>query len=459
MPRLVASASRALPLTTAVVMLALAATSVVYHLWQASDGTRPGYVAASMSRQGLGVSPIPGAETPLHDGDRIVAVDGIALESWLRTGARPLDAAVGDSIAYEVLRNGSSIDVEVPLRSYPLGTVLLESWSTLLFVVGTLVVAAYVYARRPRAPGAAALLVIGSSLVGSTVPWLLRFQAVDMARGTGFWIWLAGAFAAYAVIWSAILHFALVFPRRLPGVSGSIIAALYVTPIVIMTTWILATTISSGSLLEALSSAVTLQLVMVLLVMAAVISCIVLQYRSATEPRVHQQVRWVAWGSGLALALGAAGWYLPELLSGRPILPWNTLGLSGLPFPAAVGIAVLRHRLFDIDVVINRTLVYGGLTAAVVSVYVVMAAFLGSLVPSDGSFAASLLATGAAALAALPIRDRLQHAVNRLMYGDREDPPSAPRSSNATSMASIRPRMHLPSTVATDSLRPTRPVR
>lgn len=444
-----ASASRALALTTAVVMLALAATSVVYRLSQASDGTRPGYVAASMSRQGLEVSPIPGADTPLHDGDRIVAVDGVALESWLLTDPPPLDAADGDMIVYEVLRDGANVEVEVLLGSYPLGTVLLESWGTLLFVIATLVVAAYVYGRRPRAPGAAALLVIGSSLVGSTIPWLLRFEALDIARGTGFWIWVAGAFAAYAVIWSASLHFALVFPRRLPGVSGGIIAALYLVPIAIMATWILATTIGSGSLLEALNSAVTVQLVMVLLAIVAVIGCIVLQYRSAAEPRVHQQVRWVAWGSGMALTLVAAGWFIPELLTGGPILPWNTLGLSGLPFPAAVGIAVLRHRLFDIDVVINRTLVYGGLTATVVAVYVATAAFIGSLVPSDGSFAASLLATGAAALAALPIRDRLQRAVNRLMWGDRDDPYRAITRLGERLSVSLTTDEILPTVVAT----------
>jgi two-component system, NarL family, sensor kinase len=443
------STSRAFALVTAAVLLALAATSVAYRLSQASDGTRPGYVAASMSREGLGVSPMPDADTPLTEGDRIVAIEGIALEEWLLTGAQPPDAAIGDTITYEVLRDRAIVEVEVPLQSYPLGTVLLESWGMLLFVIATLVVAGYVYRRRPGAPGAAALLVIGSSLVGSSVPWLLRFQAIDMARGTGFWIWIAGAFAAYAVIWSASLHFALVFPRPLPGVRTGAIAAVYLVPIAIVTSWILAMTLAAGSLLEALNTAVTLQLVMVILSAAAIIGCMVLQYRTATEPRLRQQVRWLAWGGGMALTLVAAGWFIPELLTGGPILPWTTLGLSGLPFPAAVGIAVLRHRLFDIDVVINRTLVYGGLTAMVVTVYVATAALIGSLLPRDGSFAASLLATGTAALAALPIRDRLQRAVNRLMYGDRDDPYRAISRLGERLSASLTTDEVLPTVVAT----------
>lgn len=441
--------SRAIAVGAALVLLALAVTSIAYQAAQASDGTRPGYVASSMSREGLGVSPIPGAETPLTDGDRIVAIEGTSLESWLLTDRPPPNAAIGDTIAYEVIRDGSLIEIDVPLRAFPLATILLESAGTVLFVVVTFLMAAYVYARRPHAPGAAPLLVVGSSLVGSSIPWMLRFQAIDMALGSGFWIWLAGAFIAYAIIWSASLHFALVFPRRLPGVRHGVIVAVYLVPLALITSWIVAEAAGSGSLLEALNSAVTVQLAMVLLTIAAVIGCIVLQYRRATEPRMRQQVRWVAWGSGMALSLLTAGWFLPELLTGGPILPWNTLGLSGLPFPISVGIAVLRHRLFDIDVVINRTLVYGGLTAAVIAVYVTTAAFLGSLVPREGSLGISLLATGVAALAALPIRDRLQRGVNQLMYGDRDDPYRAITRLGERLSASLTTEEILPTVVAT----------
>ncbi len=443
------SLSRAVAIGTAAVLLALAVTSIAYRASQPSDGTRPGYVAASMSREGVGVSAIPGADTPLSDGDRIVAIEGRPLESWLLTDRQLPRAAIGDTVTYEVVRDGSPIDIEVLLQPFPLGTIFLESSGTVLFVVTTLLVAAYVYARRPRAPGAAPLLIIGSSLVGSSIPWLLRFQAIDMARGVGFWIWLAGAFAAYTVIWSASLHFALVFPRRLPGVRRGSIVAVYLVPLAIITAWIVAGAVGSRSLLEALNSAVTAQLAMVLLSSAAVVGCILLQYRNATEPRLRQQVRWVAWGSGTALTLVTAGWFLPELLTGGPILPWNLLGLSGLPFPIAIGIGVLRHRLFDIDIVINRTIVYGGLTATVIAVYVATAGFIGTLVPREGSFATSLLATGVAALAALPIRDRLQRTVNRLMFGDRDEPYRAITRLGEQLSASLTTDEILPTVVAT----------
>jgi signal transduction histidine kinase len=449
MPGQSISLSRAIAVAAAVVMLALAVASVAYRFVAHSDGTRPGYVTTSLSQDGLTVSPLPGADTPLAHGDQIVAIEGVRLEDWLLAGRQRPEPAADGTLGYEIRRDGSSVQIGVPLRPYPLGAVLLESWGTLLFCAATLGVAAYVYARRAAAAGAIPLLLIGSGLVGSTIPWLLGFQAVDITRGSGFWLWLAGAFAVYAVFWSATLHFALAFPRRLRGVRRSTIGAVYVVPIVLMTAWIAAGTASSGSLLGSLNAATTLQLAMVLVIAVATIGCLVVQYRSAGEPWLRQQVRWMAWGAGVALSLSTAGWFLPELLTGSSILPWNAVGLSGLPFPIAVGIAVLRHRLFDIDVVINRTLVYGGLTAAVIGVYVATAAFLGSLVPSEGSFASSLLATGVAALAALPVRDRLQRAVNRFMYGDRDEPYRAITRLGERLSASLTTEEILPTVVAT----------
>ncbi|MEX0787986.1 MAG: hypothetical protein WD040_04225 [Anaerolineales bacterium] len=55
---------------------------------------------------------------------------------------------------------------------------------------------------------------------------------------------------------------------------------------------------------------------------------------------------------------------VPELLWGRPILGWDTISLIALVVPAGLAIAVLGYRLFDIDVIVNLTLMYVPLTAA-----------------------------------------------------------------------------------------------
>jgi signal transduction histidine kinase len=98
---------------------------------------------------------------------------------------------------------------------------------------------------------------------------------------------------------------------------------------------------------------------------------------------------------------------------------WN-VAFFGLPL--ATGLAILKFHLYDIDPIINRTLVYGALTATVIGVYVLVVGSLGLVFQASGNIFASLLATGLVAVLFQPLRDRLQRAVNHLMYGERNDP-------------------------------------
>ncbi|HZC03935.1 MAG TPA: GAF domain-containing protein, partial [Gammaproteobacteria bacterium] len=95
---------------------------------------------------------------------------------------------------------------------------------------------------------------------------------------------------------------------------------------------------------------------------------------------------------------------------------------AALAVPVFTYIAILRYRLFDIDIIINRTLVYGALSACVVGIYVLAVVALGALFQAQGNLAISIAATGLVATLFQPLRDRLQRGVNRLMYGERDDP-------------------------------------
>jgi signal transduction histidine kinase len=97
-------------------------------------------------------------------------------------------------------------------------------------------------------------------------------------------------------------------------------------------------------------------------------------------------------------------------------------GFALLIVPVFTYIAIVRHHLFDIDVVINRTLVYGSLSTCVVSIYVLAVGGLGALFQARGDLGISLLATGLVAVLFQPLRSALQRGVNRLMYGERDDP-------------------------------------
>jgi signal transduction histidine kinase len=156
------------------------------------------------------------------------------------------------------------------------------------------------------------------------------------------------------------------------------------------------------------------------------------RYRRVAGPVQRQQIKWVVFGISAALAgfLGmtlALSAFAPAITSPGALIAhligYMLIGyLAMLLIPITIGIAVLRYHLFDIDLVINRALVYGALTAAVVGLYVLVVGGLGELLQLRGNLIVSLLATGLAAVIFQPLRDRLQRGANRLMYGERDDP-------------------------------------
>src|SRR5207248_9267621 len=81
------------------------------------------------------------------------------------------------------------------------------------------------------------------------------------------------------------------------------------------------------------------------------------------------------------------------------------LPLVFLLVPVTIGVSVLRYRLWDIDLIINRTLVYGLLTACVVVLYVLVVVGLGTLFSAIGNLLISLLATGLIAVLFQPLRE------------------------------------------------------
>lgn len=96
--------------------------------------------------------------------------------------------------------------------------------------------------------------------------------------------------------------------------------------------------------------------------------------------------------------------------------------ISQTVFATCVGLAVFRHRLWDIDAILNRTLVYGTLTVLIIALYVLIVGSVGAVLHSQTTAVNGLIATGIIAVLFQPLRERLQRGVNRLLYGDRDDP-------------------------------------
>ena len=152
---------------------------------------------------------------------------------------------------------------------------------------------------------------------------------------------------------------------------------------------------------------------------AAAVSLVVRLRRAGSEQR--QQIKWLAYGGALVVC---------GVLVGGLAIPWNVpvsiviMSLSVLGLPVFTGIAILRHRLYDIDLLINRTLVYASLTASLALVYLAgvigLQAALRNLTGQESTLA---IVASTLAIAALfgPLRRRVQALVDRRFYRRKYD--------------------------------------
>ena len=155
------------------------------------------------------------------------------------------------------------------------------------------------------------------------------------------------------------------------------------------------------------------------------------RYRRLYTATERQQAKWVMFGL-LSLGIGGTLW---SVFFGDPVFGvesttqfWLYLTLLplllvlALMLPVSIAFAMLRYRLYDIDIILNRTLVYIVLTALVVATYVLIVGGLGALIQGQSDSWLPFIAVGVVALLLQPVRDRVQRGANRLMFGERDEP-------------------------------------
>lgn len=139
----------------------------------------------------------------------------------------------------------------------------------------------------------------------------------------------------------------------------------------------------------------------------------------------QQQMKWLVYAAGLMVLTLAFGAIAAMAWPNNPVINELSIALTSLVIlgiALATSIAILRHRLYDIDLIINRTLVYGTLSAGVVGIYALVVGALGTLFQAAGNWVTALVATGLVAVLFQPLRERLQRWVNHLLYGQRDEP-------------------------------------
>jgi len=154
------------------------------------------------------------------------------------------------------------------------------------------------------------------------------------------------------------------------------------------------------------------------------------RYRRVSSPMQRQQTKWVAYSIAMFCIVIVVGYGLlifPALSSPSSLYPLALNGVSAfllLLIPLSFGFAMLRYRLWDIDVLINRTLVYGALTVSLTGVYVGLIIGLQALLQgiiSQDSSVAIVISTLAIYLLFQPLRRRIQRIIDRRFYRSKYD--------------------------------------
>jgi|tagenome__1003787_1003787.scaffolds.fasta_scaffold20981696_3 signal transduction histidine kinase len=305
--------------------------------------------------------------------------------------------------------------------SIPLGMGLQPAADTWLYALFALVQGLAGLAILRRHPGHPIgwlflLATLVSSVMGDLgLAYGLRAQERGWPHGDlpmvlGLTAWLAGAVALPLTL--------LLFPDgRLPGRRWRLaVVPVLLGPAIAFPGWSLnpklGSEFSDGTnpyAVPALPTDALFVTGMTIIALGLVLGAVAVVWRlRRSSGEVHQQLKWFAFAAAVAaviLPLSGVFWLTSPLAH-------VAAELAGMGVPAAAGVAILRYRLYDIDLVINRTLVYGSLTVVLGLSYAAVAILLGTSL-GRGSAWVTAAATLVVALAFRPVRARIQDVVDR----------------------------------------------
>lgn len=393
-----------------------------------SDGARLEPGQSSITSNGVIVTPFKEQPAGLRRGDIVVAVEGRSLESWASTGwdAQNMwpDRQVGQSANYTVIRDGEQINLNVPLVQYPLGAILGKNWSTLLFTLFTQVVGTFVFLKKPADNAARALFIWAWSL-SHTYVWSFGLQVSDFVDGVGFWLYQLSTTGAWHVFDSAGLLFALYLTRSRSVVveRRRFVSFLFTAPFLFYLVYLGIMAATASSRLAWMSRWLPGDWLFAF-VFLSLTTWVVADGYVNRDPVERRQVRWLVFGFLLCGGAALILWFLPGILLGHPIIDANAFGLILLPFPLILAIAILQDRLFDIDIIIRRTLIYSVLSALLALIYlgsVILLQQLLRIVTGQASELAIIISTLTIAALFVPLRHRVQDVIDRRFYRRKYD--------------------------------------
>lgn len=370
----------------------------------------------------------------IQSGDRLLSVNGQPVEQITAKQFRffemqILDWPDGTVLRYEVLRDGDVHVLQVPVFRLPwwrylTAQVETQGASGLVQVLGSLAfftIGVAVFLLRPGSRAAHALLMIGVGFffngwpANFSVPTLF-YPSPPPSIPLDGWT---------AVINPSLMYLALVFPRpkgparRFPRLT---VVLLYLPWILVFNALYL---LNLDDPQGYTSAAFSMYPVQVVLMMAITVVSLVHSGFTIRDPVGRSQFKWMLAGIGAFVFVGVGGWLATTYLLVGHEISWLVTVTGWFLMPICLAIAITRYRLFDIDVIIRRTLVYGVLSLFLALAYfgsvIVLQNIFQALTGISQSPLATVLSTLLIAALFTPLRSRIQQAIDRRFYRRKYD--------------------------------------
>ncbi len=390
----------------------------VFYTWLPADGATGDL--ASFTPQGFRVQWLLEERTGgLRVGDIIVRAGGHTVDEWLSGASRGPEWCSGGIVPYEILREGQPMTLEVELTPVPFRAILAHWAPQLLGALAFFTIGTFVFWKRPQE--LAACLFMLFCITVSLQYWgdAHNFQYATLPWRWPLWLHLAYEHAMYGLSLATICYLTLVFPlshpllERFPRLLPFVLYAFY--PLVVLGAMAL-----SPGWNAALEIGNRVSWVIAIVQIGLAIAAGIRSTRAAPDPVTRAQIRWVLWSASVEVAILVPGYVLPLVVGARPLFPHPAIMVFIALMPFCLAIAILRYRLFDIEVIINRTLVYGTLTTLLGGLYLLLVRLLAYLIPAvlhrENDTLVVFIATLSIALAFSPLRQRVQALIDRAFY-------------------------------------------
>jgi signal transduction histidine kinase len=357
----------------------------------------------------------PGDYLPSLAGQDIHHVEDV---EFLLDGRR-----IGDTVACTIERAGTTFPASIVLVHYysAIYLIIVILVSSLFFFVGV-----FVSLRRPNDHAARIyhLGSIGTAIMLSTT-WG-QYATTPAILGIGLRVIFS---TMYAVVPVLFFRFTELFPKGKEGKGRSLHhIGLYLLAALLAAgngvTFVNAVATGRISDFHLCLEVFTVTRWFMVVLVAAGLVMIRRAYFAAGEEPERRKLRWIVWGLFVGFFPFVVLWVIPSLVLSYELIPEEVMLLTSSAIPVAFGISIVKYHIMDIDLLLNRSVVYTVVMAVLVAVYVLIIAGAAAVVTSltfEMSVMVSAVAAILMALAFEPLRRNVQHVVDRRYFRVRYD--------------------------------------